>query len=65
MGSRELIAALDEGRSVPVPALARHLGVSAVGLYQLIREGRVKATKIGRVVIPAPVARRLLGLESA
>ena len=64
--SNDLEVALAEGRAVKVPLLARALGVSRVGLYEAVKRGEVQSTRIGRrVVIPAAVARRLLGLEAA
>ncbi len=62
--SQELQVALTEGRAVGVRPLARELGLSAGGLYRAVARGEVQAVRIGRrVVIPAAVARRLLGLE--
>jgi hypothetical protein len=62
--NEELKAALAEGRAVNVASLAHALGMSKVGLYAAVKRGEVQSTRIGRrVVIPAHVARRLLGLE--
>jgi predicted DNA-binding transcriptional regulator AlpA len=62
--SKDLTDALAEGRAVNVPPLARALGLSRVGLYAAVKRGEVPSIRIGRrVVIPAAVARRLLGLE--
>lgn len=52
------------GRSVPVQALAKEAGISASGLYGLIARGEVGAIRIGkRIVVPATVAARLLGMD--
>lgn len=56
----------------PVPALAHSipdtaamLGVGKVTTYRLIKEGKLRAVKIGaRTVIPRQEIDRLLGLDS-
>jgi excisionase family DNA binding protein len=57
--------AIAEGRHVTVPLLAKCVGASPGALYAAIREGEVRAVRIGNAVrIPAHEARRLLGLET-
>lgn len=61
--SKELEIALAEGRAVNIPPLARALGLSRVGLYAAAKRGDFQTTRIGRrVLVPAPVAKQLLGL---
>ncbi|ANY78467.1 hypothetical protein BB934_09680 [Microvirga ossetica] len=56
--------ALREDRGVKATALAKALGLSRVGIYEAVKRGEIQATRIGRrIVIPAHVARRLLGIE--
>lgn len=58
-------AALANGGSVNVPDLASALGLSRNGLYLAVKRDEVKSVRIGRrIVIPAPEARRLLGVSA-
>jgi excisionase family DNA binding protein len=60
----ELLRALRDGGGVKAPALAKALGLSRVGIYEAVKRGEIPATRIGRrIIIPAHVARRLLGLD--
>ncbi len=62
---QDLVSALSEGRAVDVPPLARALGISPVSFYAAVKRKEIPSTRIGRrIVIPAAVARRLLGLET-
>ncbi len=62
----ELRQAISEGRSVKVAPLAKAAGVTPGALYAAVREGEVRAVRIGSAVrIPAREAARLLGLEAA
>ena len=62
---KALEQALRDGRGVRVTPLARALGVSAVSLYAAVKREEVPATRIGqRIIITAPVARKLLGIET-
>lgn len=62
----ELKQAIAEGRSVKVTPLARTAGVTPGAIYSAVRDGEVKAVRIGKAVrIPAREAARLLGLEAA
>jgi excisionase family DNA binding protein len=55
--------ALAEGRGVTVEALAHALGVSLIGIQRAVKRGEIPVTRVGRrVIVTAPVARRLLGL---
>jgi excisionase family DNA binding protein len=55
---------LDQGIGVKPTALARALGLSRAGIYKAVERGEIPATRVGRrVIITAPVARRLLGME--
>lgn len=62
----DLRQAIEQGRNVRIPALAKEAGVTPGALYAAVRGGEVKAVRIGKAVrIPAYEARRLLGLEAA
>ncbi len=61
---KDIQVALAQGRAVDVTPLARVLGISPVSLYAAVKRQEVPATRVGRrVLITAPVARRLLGIE--
>ena len=56
--------ALLAGHSVSVPRLADVLGMSRNAIYEAIKRGEIPATRIGRrVIVPAQVAAKLIGLE--
>lgn len=60
MSVRELVI---QGRPVRVRPLAAEAGVSAAALYNLIKEKKIEAIRIGRsVVVPPHAARPLLGI---
>jgi excisionase family DNA binding protein len=60
----DLLKALRDGGGVKAPALAKALGLSRVGIYEAVKRGEIPAIRIGRrIIIPAHVARRLLGLD--
>ena len=61
---KDLQLALTQGRAVDVSPLAHALGLSKVAVYKAVERGEIPATRVGRrIIITAPVARRLLGLE--
>lgn len=60
----DLLARIRDGKNVRVAPLAEAIGLSRGGLYQAIEAGDVEAVKLGRaVLVPAHVARRLLGMK--
>ncbi len=62
---KALQRALNEGCGVKPMALAKALGLSRTGIYKAVERGEIPATRVGRrIIITAPVARRLLGLEA-
>jgi len=64
--SKELRAALERGAAVRVRPFAEAMDVHPNAIYEAIKRGEIGAVHVGRAVrIPAPVARRLLGLGAA
>lgn len=63
MSVRELVL---QDKVVRVGPLAKEVGVSAATLYNLIRQNKIPAIRIGRsVVVPPHGARPLLGIQAA
>ncbi len=62
----ELHQAIATGRNVKVQPLAVAVGITPGALYSAVKNGKVRAVRIGKAVrIPAHEARRLLGLDQA
>lgn len=62
--STELLVALRQGRGVRVKEFAREAKTHPVTVYRAIGRGEIPVERIGRIIIiPAVVARRLLGMD--
>ncbi len=56
--------ALDEGMPVRVRPVAKGAGLSPNTIYSAVARGEVESVRVGKsILIPARVARRLLGLD--
>lgn len=56
--------AVMQDRPVRVGPLAKEVGVSAATLYNLIRQEKIEAIRVGRsLIVPPHAARPLLGMK--